>query len=140
MTESSLVLVDTNVILDVTEQDEHWADWSLDQLSRFVDRMIINPLIFTELCYEAGKVAEVEGILAALGLQYHELPREALLLTSRSFKAYRQRGGSKNSPLPDFFIGAHAAALGIPILTRDVGRYQTYFPEVELICPLKTEN
>ena len=135
MTESPFVLVDTNVILDVTEQDELWADWSLNQLSRYVDQMIINPLIFTELCYEAGKVADVEAILDALGLQYYELPREALLLTSRAYKTYRQRGGTKSSPLPDFFIGAHAAALGIPILTRDVGRYQTYFPEVELIYP-----
>lgn len=135
MTESARILVDTNVLLDVTEQDKHWADWSLEQVNRCVGRLVVNPIIYTELCYEAGKVEDVDAVLITLGLDYDELPRQALFLASRAFKSYRQRGGNKTSPLPDFFIGAHAATLGIPILTRDVARYRTYFPDVELICP-----
>lgn len=135
MTEAPLVIVDTNVLLDVTEQDEKWADWSQAQMSQYVDRMLINPLIYTELCYEAGTVADVDAIMVILGLRYGELPRQALFLSSQAYKLYRKRGGSKTSPLPDFFIGAHAAALDIPILTRDEGRYRTYFPEVTLISP-----
>lgn len=135
MTEASLVLVDTNVLLDVTEQDEKWADWSQAQMSQYVDRMLINPLIYTELCYETGAVADVDAIMVILGLRYGELPRQALFLSSQAYKLYRKRGGRKTSPLPDFFIGAHAAALDIPILTRDEGRYRTYFPEVTLISP-----
>lgn len=135
MTEDSLVLVDTNVILDVTGQDTNWADWSQEQMGRHTDEMIINPLIYTELCYEAGDVADVDAILLALGLRYMEFPRASLLLTSQAYKRYRKLGGTKTSPLPDFFIGAHAAVLGVPILTRDVGRYRTYFPEVALISP-----
>lgn len=135
MTESSLVLVDTNVLLDVSEQDDEWSDWSQGIMSRYVDRMLINPLIYTELCYAAGAAADVDAIMVMLGLRYGELPRQALFLTAQAYKSYRKRGGTKNSPLPDFFIGAHAAALDIPILTRDVGRYRTYFPEVPLISP-----
>lgn len=135
MTEDSLVLVDTNVLLDVSEQDENWADWSQEQMSQYVGRMLINPLIYTELCYEAGAVADVDAIMVTLGLRYGDLPREALFLSSQAYKLYRKRGGTKTSPLPDFFIGAHAAALDIPILTRDVARYRSYFPEVTLISP-----
>lgn len=135
MTESSLVLVDTNVLLDITEQDEQWADWSQEQMSRYVDRMLINPLIYTELCYEAGAVADVDAMMLMLGLRYAELPRQALFRTAQAYKLYRKRGGAKNSPLADFFIGAHAVALDIPILTRDVSRYRSYFPEVILIPP-----
>jgi len=135
MTESSLVLVDTNVLLDITEQDEQWTDWSQEQMSRYVDRMLINPLIYTELCYEAGATADVDAMMVMLGLRYGELPRQALFLTAQAYKRYRKRGGAKNSPLADFFIGAHAAALDIPILTRDVSRYRSYFPEVTLIAP-----
>jgi len=79
--------------------------------------------------------AEVDSLLAALELEFSDLPREALFLASQAHVAYRRRGGTRISGLPDFFIGAHAQALGIPILTRDTGRYSTYFPKVPLICP-----
>jgi predicted nucleic acid-binding protein len=79
-------------------------------------------------------MTEVEGVVSDLKLEYRELPREALFLAAQAFLQYRRRGGTKTSPLPDFFIGAHAAALGISILTRDKGRYTTYFPQVRLIC------
>ena len=138
MTDSGLVLVDTNVILDVTQADPQWLDWSVAQVSRFPSRLIVNPLIYTELCYQAGNTDEVDAIIVTLGLQYLELPKEALFLASQAYQAYqayRRRGGIKTCPLPDFFIGAHAQALGIPILTRDEARYRTNFPNVELICP-----
>lgn len=135
MTDPEFVLVDTNIILDVFEDDPRWADWSQEQLSRWVGRMVINPIIFADLCYEAGNLDEVEEMQMALGLYFQDLPREALFRASQAFKVYRQHGGNKTAPLTDFFIGAHAAALGIPILTRDVARYRTYFPEVELISP-----
>ena len=135
MTEASPVLIDTNVILDVTEQDQTWANWSQDQMIHYHGRLIINPLIYTELCYEAGQIDEVDSLLLALDLRFEDLPRQALFLTSQAYRLYRNRGGTKTSPLPDFFIGAHAATLGIPILTRDVTHYRTYFPTVDLICP-----
>lgn len=135
MIETSPVLIDTNVILDVVEQDESWANWSQDQMLQYHGRLIINPLIYTELCYEAGQIDDVDSLLLALDLRFKDLPRQALFLTSQAYRLYRNRGGTKTSPLPDFFIGAHAATLGIPILTRDVARYRTYFPTVDLICP-----
>lgn len=135
MTDSSSILVDTNVLLDLTEKDEHWADWSQEKMGLYVRRLMVDPIIYSELCYEAEKVEDVDAVLLTLGLGFEELPRQALFLASQAFKAYRKRGGNKTAPLPDFFIGAHAAALGIPILTRDVARFRTYFPEVKLICP-----
>ena len=135
MIDSARILVDTNVLLDVTEEDEQWRDWSQEQMSRYVGRLFVNPIIYTELCYEAGMVEEVDAVLLTLGLGFEELPRQALFLASQAFRAYRERGGNKTMPLPDFFIGAHAAARGIPILTRDVARYRTYFPDITLICP-----
>ena len=107
----------------------------MEAMSQHVDRLLINPLIYAELCYGAGNEDEVDGLIAALGLQYAELPRQALYVTSQVYKAYRKRGGLKSAPLADFFIGAHAAVLGVPILTRDVARYRSYFPSVELITP-----
>ena len=135
MSEASQILVDTNILFDVIQQDPKWADWSQEKMGQFRDRMVINPLIYTELCYEAEDRAEVDAILIALGLHFLELPRQTLFLSSQAFKRYRQLGGTKTAPLPDFFIGAHAEALNIPILTRDVKRYRTYFPDVELITP-----
>ena len=135
MTESSLVLVDTKVLLDVIEQDEVWADWSQKQMSQFTDWMIINPLIYNELCYEVGETADVDVVMITLGLRYHELSRQALFLTSQAYRLYSKRRGTNNSPLPDFFIGAHAAAFGTPVLTRDVEWYRSYFPAVALIAP-----
>lgn len=135
MTDTSAILVDTNVILDLTEADADWADWSQEQMGLFVGRLEVNPIIYSELCYEAGKFEDVDAVLITLGLGFAELPRQARFLASQAYKLYRERGGNKIAPLSDFFIGAHAAALGIPILTRDVNRYRSYFPSVRLICP-----
>jgi predicted nucleic acid-binding protein len=129
------VLVDTNVLSDVIHDDPKWKPWALDQLLMYFGESIINPLIFAELGCRAASVKELEETLAPFELGYQEIPKPALFCASQAFIDYRKRGGTKTAPLPDFFIGAHAAVLGIPILTRDVGRYKTYFPEVSLISP-----
>jgi len=130
------VLVDSNVILDITNDDPVWADWSDEHLTKSQKGgLMVNPVIYAELCVGAGKAFEVDGLLSDLKMEYRELPREALFLASKAFLHYRRRGGTKASPLPDFFIGAHAEVLGIAILTRDQSRYKTYFPRVRLICP-----
>lgn len=132
---TDFVLVDTNVILDVADEDSNWYEWSCAQMQRAALALAINPLIYAELCYHAGDLGEVEVTIQTLGLIFQDLPREALFFAAKAYHQYRLRGGAKTSPLPDFFIGAHAQALGIPILTRDVSRYRTYFPEVRLISP-----
>jgi predicted nucleic acid-binding protein len=129
------VLVDTNVLLDVTTADPQWLGWSREQLSRFPQRLVINPFIYTELCYQAVAIEEVEATIRLLGLHFRELPREALFLASQAYRRYRLRGGVKSAPLTDFFIGGHAQAEGFTLLTRDKARYQTDFPSVPLICP-----
>lgn len=129
------ILVDTNVLLDVTQADPQWQEWSLRQLSQFPSRLIINPLIYTELCYQAGAIDDVEATMESLGLLYREIPKEALFLAAQAYKAYRRQGGTKTAPLADFFIGAHAQAEGLTLLTRDQARYRTYFPSVRLIYP-----
>lgn len=101
----------------------------------FHQGLIINPVIYSELCVALESVEEAEALIAMLGLVYLEFPREALFLAARAFRQYRRRGGMKTSPLPDFFVGAHAAVLEIPLLTRDVIPYRTYFPKVKLIAP-----
>ena len=129
------VLVDTNVLSDVIHNDPRWRSWALDQLLKHFGESLINPMIFAELGCRAASVKELEETLAPFDLKYQEIPKPALYLASQAFMDYRKRGGTKTSPLPDFFIGAHAALLGIPILTRDVARYKIYFPEVGLIAP-----
>ncbi len=129
------VLVDTNVLADVVHNDRLWVSWAQMQLARYAGGLVTNPMVYAELCYHAESTAEVDGLVAEFGLVWEELPRQALFLASRAYQVYRKKGGTKSSPLPDFFIGAHAQVLGIPILTRDAGRYKTYFPTVPLISP-----
>lgn len=135
MTDASQILVDTNVLSDVLHADPQWAQWSSDQLIKYAERLVVNPMIYAEICYGVTLRPQADRILEQLGLVYVELPREALFLAAQAFRKYRRLGGLKSAPLADFFIGAHAQALAIPILTRDQGRYRTYFPEVVLICP-----
>ena len=130
------VLVDSNVVLYIVNDDLVWADWSDGQMTRLQPTgLLVNPMIYAELCAGSETASEVDGILDQLKLEYQELSREALFLAAKAFLKYRKQGGTKTAALPDFFIGAHAAVLGIPILTRDPGRYKTYFPGVPLICP-----
>ncbi|MDX2227430.1 MAG: type II toxin-antitoxin system VapC family toxin [Verrucomicrobiae bacterium] len=135
MTKPSRILVDTNVLSDVLYADAQWNEWSSGQLIKYAGQLAVNPMIYAEICYRATSPAQADAVLDRLGLELLELPREALYLAAKTYQIFRKRGGIKSSPLADFFIGAHAQSLGIPILTRDKGRYPTYFPKVPLICP-----
>ena len=134
-----MTLIDTNVLLDVIEDDPVWAAWSQGQLDAASLRgsLRINPVIYAELSMAFRRIEELESVVADGGLEVEEIPREALFLAGKVFLRYRQRSRSavKRNVLPDFFIGAHAAIRGVPILTRDAGRYRAYFPSVELITP-----
>lgn len=132
-----MILVDSCVIIDVLVDDPNWAAWSQQQLeNRSVNgALIVNPVIYAEISVGFERIERLESMLkrAQLGLQ--EIPREALFLAGKAFQRYRARGGTRSSTLLDFFIGAHATVSGIPLLTRDVARYTTYFPQLELIAP-----
>jgi len=127
-------LVDSNVILDLVTQDPVWEPWSRRALES-PDRLVANSMIYAELCCNANSPEEVDKLFASLNISLEEIPRRALYLASKAHLAYRKQGGGRTTGLPDFFIGAHAQVLGIPIVTRDSGRYKTYFPMVPLITP-----
>jgi len=132
-----MLLVDTNVLVDVLQNDPQWADWSVAQLraqSR-LHPLAINPIIYAELSLAFSKAEDLDDALTALGARLLEVPRAALFLAGKAFVRYRRQGGLKQNVLADFFIGAHAAVLGCPLLTRDTKRYSTYFPTVQLIAP-----
>ncbi|GMU73354.1 MAG: hypothetical protein AMXMBFR42_28090 [Burkholderiales bacterium] len=132
-----MVLVDTNVLLDVLENDPAWAEWSLRQL-RFQSKahdLAINPVIYAELSLAFDSVPALDSAIEEMGLAVHELPRPALFLAGRAFLRYRREGGNKSNALPDFFIGAHAAVQDWNLLTRDARRYRNCFPTVALIAP-----
>lgn len=132
-----MLLVDTNVLVDVLEDEPEWADWSINQLraQSKVHPLLINPVIYAELSLTFSTVEALDATIENLGLAMMELPRPALFLAGKAFVRYRRRGGKKGNVLADFFIGAHAAVLRCPLLTRDTRRYQTYFPTVALITP-----
>ena len=132
-----MLLVDTNVLVDVLEDDPEWADWSVGQLraQSKIHKLAINPIIHAELSTVFSTVEMLDGTVANLGLAMIEIPRPALFLAGKAFLRYRRRGGSKTNVLGDFFIGAHAAVSGFPILTRDTRRYSAYFADVRLIAP-----
>lgn len=132
-----MLLVDTNILIDVLEDDPEWADWSIAQLraQSKVHPLTINPVIYAELSLTFSRVEALDKAIATLDLTVLELPRAALFLAGKAFVQYRRQGGKANNVLADFFIGAHAAVLGCPLLTRDAQRYQSYFPRVKLITP-----
>ncbi len=132
-----MLLVDTNVLIDVLEDDPQWADWSISQLraQSKVHPLAINPIIYAELSLTFSRVEALDKVVDDLGLTLLELPRPALFLAGKAFAQYRKQGGKANNVLADFFIGAHAAVLGCSLLTRDVRRYQNCFPRVKLITP-----
>ena len=131
------VLVDSNVILDVFENDAAWAEWSESALNQYTasHTLYINPVIYSEISIGFQRIEELENALTVGGLQFLPIPKEALFLAGKAFLQYRGRTGSKVSPLPDFFIGAHAAVAELFLLTRDEARMKTYFPTVQLITP-----
>jgi predicted nucleic acid-binding protein len=132
-----VILVDTNVLLDVFEDDAEWAAWSQDRLDSAcaTDTLAINPVIYSELSIGFARIEELEAVIREASLAIEDIPREALFLAGKAFLRYRSSRGTKRSVLPDFYIGAHAAVMQWTVLTRDVGRYRTYFPTVSLIAP-----
>lgn len=132
-----MILVDTNVILDLINDDPEWRPWSASQIATLArDRELwINVMIYTELLPSYSSEERLKKFLRASPFIRKPLPYSAGGPTARAFAAYRQNGGAKTAPLPDFFIGAHAEAEDLTLLTRDPKRYQTYFPKVLLICP-----
>jgi predicted nucleic acid-binding protein len=132
-----MLLVDTNVLIDVLENDPDWAEWSLTQLRHRAQLapLAINPIIYAELSMAFSRLEALDEAVATMELRHLEIPRPALFLAGKAFVRYRQQGGTKSNVLADFFIGAHAAVARIPLLTRDVRRYRAYFPTVELIGP-----
>lgn len=132
-----MVLVDTNVLVDVLQNDPQWADWSVSQMraqSR-VHQLVINPIIYAEVSLSFTTVEGLDAVIDTLALEVHEVPRSALFLAAKAFAQYRRRGGGKQQVLPDFFIGAQAAVQAWPLLTRDASRFRTYFPTLQVIAP-----
>lgn len=132
-----MTFVDTNVLLDLVTDDPNWADWSIAQLeaASLDGPLLINDAVYAELAVRYIGIEDLEAFLDAAGLEMTPMPRAALFLAGKVFTQYRRSGGSRTGVLPDFFIGAHAAVAKLPLLTRDVGRYQTYFPSLRLITP-----
>ncbi len=132
-----MTLVDTNVLLDLVTDDPKWADWSVAALEAAAlgGSVLINDIVYAELSVRYGRIEDLDAFVDKAGLEIAPIPRTALFLAGKAFTEYRKADGSRRGVLPDFFIGAHAAVSGLPLLTRDVGRYKTYFPSLTLITP-----
>jgi predicted nucleic acid-binding protein len=130
-------LVDSNVLLDVMTEDARWYAWSADAIERAADtgRLVINPVIYAEVSARYRRIEDLEAALPLAMVDREAIPFEAAFLAGKAYQAYRRRGGRKRSPLPDFFIGAHAAIAGYRLLTRDAARYRTYFPTLAVTAP-----
>lgn len=130
-------LVDSNVLIDVISGDARWEEWSAGALSAAADKgaVAINPIVYAEVSVGFERIETCEEALGSLSLGREPLPWPAAFLAGKAFAAYRRGGGARRSPLPDFFIGAHAAVAGMRLLTRDEGRYRAYFPRLELVSP-----
>lgn len=131
------ILIDSCVLLDLFTNDPKWANWSeiiLDDYSQ-TNTLYINTIIYTEISIGFTKIEILDEAISQLGIKVLEIPREALFLTGKTFLKYRRNKGTKNSPLPDFFIGAHAVISKFTLVTRDVAKYNTYFPQINLVSP-----
>lgn len=133
----SRVLVDSNVLLDVLTDDPNWYEWSAGQLNQCAAHadLCINPIIYAEVSVGFARIEELDQALSPVDFIRLELPWEAGFLAGKAFLRYRRARGRRTSPLPDFYIGAHAAIEGMPLLTRDARRYRSYYPGLELRCP-----
>jgi hypothetical protein len=133
----SAILVDSNILLDIFTEDRHWLSWSSAALERAANdsRLIINPIVYGEISIRFERIEELDEALPPAMFEREAIPYEAAFLAGKAFLAYRRRTGTKASPLPDFYVGAHAAIRGYRVLTRDVARYRTYFPKLSLIAP-----
>jgi predicted nucleic acid-binding protein len=132
-----LIVVDTNVILDISGNDGSWRNWSIEQLAVALQDgpAVINEVVFAELCSHQTDVTAVETLISGLGLKLMPMSPRALFFAGKAYVQYRRSGGTKLNVLPDFFVGAQATDLGASLLTRDARRYRTYFPQLELIAP-----
>jgi hypothetical protein len=132
-----LILVDTNVLLDLVTDDPLWAEWSQQELARAAvdDELAINDIVYAELSVRYARIEEVDAMLRDTGLASTAMPRAALFLAGKVFQRYRSAGGVRTGVLPDFFIGAHAVISDATLITRDARRYRTYFPSITLISP-----
>lgn len=133
------ILVDSNVLLDIFTEDREWFEWSSRAVSHHAERdvLAVNPIIYAEISLHFSTIEELDESLPPDDFRRWPLPWEAGFLAGRCFVEYRRRGGTKRSPLPDFYIGAHAALAGAALLTRDAARYSSYFPRLKLITPEK---
>lgn len=135
--DSKGTLVDSNVLLDIILEDVRWCSWSQEMLRNAADEgpLLINPVIYAEVSASYKTIEEIENRLPADDFLRSQIPWEAAFLAGKCFIRYRRAGGTRCSPLPDFFIGAHAAVEGLQLLTRDAARYRTYFPGIRIIAP-----
>jgi predicted nucleic acid-binding protein len=131
------ILIDSNVLLDLMTEDTQWFSWSAAAVERAADRfrLVINAMIYAEVSARFSRIEDLEAALPKEMLEREAIPYEAAFLAGKAFLAYRRRSGMKRSPLPNFYIGAHAAIAGYRLLTRDATRYRTYFPRLPLITP-----
>jgi predicted nucleic acid-binding protein len=132
-----VVLVDTNVLLDLVTHDPNWAEWSVARLEEaaLAGQLLINDVVYAEMSIRYRRIEDLDAMLAEAMIEIAPTPRPALFLAGKAFQRYRAAGGTRTGVLPDFFIGAHAAVEGWQLLTRDTGRYRSYFPKVTLIAP-----
>ncbi|GAB4265400.1 type II toxin-antitoxin system VapC family toxin [Deferrisoma sp.] len=130
-------LVDSNVLLDVLTEDSQWFGWSSDRLRECADRsvLVLNPIICAKVNIGVERIEELDACLPRDAFRRDPLPWPAAFLAGKAFLSCRRRGGVRTAPLPDFYIGAHAAAAGLALPTRDARRYRTYFPRLRLIAP-----
>ena len=131
------VLIDSSVILDAIFEASPWSPWSSERLAEFArrSRLVINPIIFAEVSVSFPLIEDAEAAMAVAYLEREQVSYDAAFLAGKAYLAYRRRGGERRSPLPDFFIGAHAAVAGYTLLTRDAARYRTYFPRLAVVAP-----
>ncbi|MES2177240.1 MAG: type II toxin-antitoxin system VapC family toxin [Gemmatimonadota bacterium] len=133
----SQVLVDSNVIIDVLTEDANWFEWSAKALEEAAesDVLFINPIIYSEVSVHFSRIEDLDAAVPPANFRREALPWQAGFLAGKAFHQYRKRGGERRSPLPDFYIGAHAAIRGATLLTRDASRYRSLFPRLEIISP-----
>jgi predicted nucleic acid-binding protein len=130
-------LADSSVLLDVFTADPVWAEWSVGRLERALadGTVFIDPIVYSEISIRFSRIEDLEAAIGDSGLVWSEMPREALFLAGKAFMSYRKAGGHRTTPLPDFFIGAHAAVSDFILITRDPKRIRRHFPRVRLSCP-----
>ena len=132
-----MTLVDTNVLLDLVTDHPQWSDWSLARLedAALAGPVLINDIVYAETSIRYNRIEDLDSMLAEARIELAPMPRSALFLAGKAFQRYRMAGGARTGVLPDFFMGAHASIEGWPLLTRDTGRYRSYFPKLRLISP-----